>query len=243
MMQNPETHTFVSGSNAEIWCPIDGEGCTRMPKVCKDLVDKGVLDFSRREQTENEYQRFGTDCHELAAKLLVETKMPLTPNSDEFFVANNYAEFIQDSFAEFKDTWKIETKLNLTEDVGGTGDFTCYDNENNKLIIADLKTGYQLVDAEMNSQLAFYAACQIDEYPNCKSVDMYIYQPLSDDLVSFWSCDIEVIKNYKTKLLKTLELMESEGVLRPSLERCNWCKAKPLCLAFREKLQTVFEVI
>jgi hypothetical protein len=110
-----------------------------------------------------------------------------------------------------------------------------------KLIIADLKTGRGYVDAEDNEQLKIYAlGALMDHSEKPKEVEFQIIQPhhgekrihrMSVDELGVWETEV---------LLPAINDAISDAPrYAPSESACQWCPAKHICSAQKEQFDIV----
>lgn len=142
----------------------------------------------------------------------------------------------------------VERKLYLSQKLFGTCDF-CYvgKSEQGELVgvVTDLKTGrYVRVEAQGNSQLAYYACALRATYPEhvLDKVVCYIYQPRKKHTDSHvftkqeldkWERDI-ITQSYRAEAMKLHA--PQPGDFKAG-DHCQYCRAKGICATYTNKRQ------
>lgn len=109
----------------------------------------------------------------------------------------------------------------------------------NELTIIDLKYGKGVpVNAKENVQEMIYAICCLETFGSLydiQTVNLCIYQPRLS-AISEWGISVEELYKWAEEILKPGIQKVHDGVeeFNPS-KYCQFCKAKPLCKALRDK--------
>lgn len=105
-----------------------------------------------------------------------------------------------------------------------------------ELVIADLKLGYQPVEAEGNLQLLLYAMGLLHAHQlfDFDTVRIVIIQPRSGG-VKEWVVPVDFVLDEVARLQpKVLAAMQPDAPIIPGDDQCEWCKAAAMCPALRE---------
>lgn len=254
------THALLSASGAHRWMQCPGSL----------TMEAGKPD------TGSSYAREGTAMHEIAADCLENDKdaaaflgRVVVVEDDAIEITEEMCELIQvylDTVREYRGTtghMLVEQRVDYSHVLGvpdsfGTAD--CILIVGNTLIVIDLKTGYNRVDAEQNPQLQLYALgalAVVELFAEVEEVCLAISQPRAGKAPSEWSLSVADLLAFGERaassarmavsLMEGLEegdggaIADLPGMLIPDADACKYCKAKATCPALRaEVAQTVF---
>ncbi len=186
----------------------------------------------------------GTHIHELSEMLLNGTHTYEEIRSsgvelEHLDMAQDYANFIN-TLVENPRKRLIEVNVDeglksLHPSLGGTADAVL--TESRTLHVIDLKTGRIPVSAKDNKQLLVYAlgAARKLGAPADITVKMHIFQPRTGHSVAEISGNDLI--SFGHELKAAAELANTPGApVIPGSSQCQWCRAKPICSAIREKV-------
>ena len=183
----------------------------------------------------------GTAIHELSEAILRGDAVNPADYADEHWnMATEYAEFVN-NLCEAPRRKLIEVNLDaglqsLHPALGGTADAVL--TEKRTLHVVDLKTGRIPVSAHNNKQMLTYAlgAMRQFEAPADIDVAMHIFQPRTGHNV--WVTDgLTVIKHGHELKAAAEAALGDDPPINPGGSQCQWCRAKPICPALRERVQ------
>lgn len=137
------------------------------------------------------------------------------------------------------------------KDAQGTADAIAISDDQEELILADLKFGQGVyVNAEKNKQGMMYASGalrKIDVLGSIKRIRIFIHQPRISETPSEWDCSVEELREFErqcaeraklamlayTHRLNWLPTSKTPSIewLTPGEEQCKFCKVKATCIA------------
>lgn len=188
-----------------------------------------------------EAAQIGTAIHELSeAMLRGDALNPADYPDDHWNMANEYAEFVNGLCVQPKRKL-IEVNLDaglksLHPALGGTADAVL--TEKRTLHVIDLKTGRIPVSAHHNKQMLTYALGAMRQFdaPADIEVAMHIFQPRTGHNV--WVTDgLTVIQHGHELKVAAEAALGDDPPINPGGAQCQWCRAKPICPALRERVQ------
>lgn len=123
-----------------------------------------------------------------------------------------------------------------TIDCSGTADLFYLGEAGLQLV--DFKFGFTPVFPENNPQLIMYAAGALNYYETLKPetpVHMKIIQPRQPELPPSVMSAKEILETRSGYVRQLLQVQLNPSIpATPSNEACQWCRAKPICAAYRE---------
>ncbi len=134
--------------------------------------------------------------------------------------------------------WIEVTTIRLT----GHLDFTAISPDLTTAIIADLKRGYEIVDAaECNWQLAGYAALLLSEFPSLSRILLRLLQPAAPDRVTESSIPdpAAVVALIEEKINDLARDPFTFSTGKP----CKYCLALEVCPVFRKDIRAMKETL
>lgn len=248
------THAPLSGSTAHIWTECPGAFYLwQDPRLKGEEVDKSAAEF-------------GTTSHELNSLLVadfIDHKLhgtdPLirfelikgTYPEEMHDLARGYLEVVWEKVLEFTVTSKvvgIEDRFDITDNMYGYADFWAIwkdDHADVGAYILDYKSGYGLVEAENNPQLAFYAValrCHVRSLgKDLDYVKAAIYQPrVGEPVFRETKFTATMLDRWEKKFRKAEHqiLVEKKTKLKVG-KHCKYCKALSICPAYATTVQSV----
>jgi hypothetical protein len=141
-----------------------------------------------------------------------------------------------------------ETITGLSGRLTGTPDQTYLWAQHKAALVADLKSGFAVVErAELNLQLRGYAVLVndnfnvLDDHANVDRVYVSILQPrlwLPSDRVTLAQYDLSDISKARRQIDEIIDRTEDpKAPLVAGEDQCRYCKAKLICPAFRKALR------
>lgn len=129
----------------------------------------------------------------------------------------------------------FEAKITLEaaiKDCFGTAD--CIVMRPGYLAVVDLKTGYEPVDPEENTQLLCYALGAYLMYNwvyDFKKVDLVIFQPRDGKTEpKTWNTDVDRLLNFQDELSEAVDRIETEPTKYVLSDKgCRWCRSQSQC--------------
>ena len=212
------------------------------------VASEGIPDRSSSFSAE------GSDAHQLGEirlNQLLGKKIDFDPMSLSFYSKEmedyiaGYVSYVSEKIEASKLICKdpqvlIEQRVSAPkydESLYGTTDVSIIADK--ELTIIDLKYGKGVpVSAEKNVQEMCYAICCLETFGSLydiEKVNLCIYQPRLNS-VSEWSVSVQELYKWAEEVLKPGIKKVRDGVeeFNPS-KHCQFCKAKPLCKALRDK--------
>jgi len=162
---------------------------------------------------------------------------------DEIDIAETYVNYIKQRTEELNGKLLIEEKLYMNEisdDCWGTSDAVIL-GENNRMVVADLKSGNFPVDVNFNEQLMTYSLGALARWGNENTViEMTIIQPSKKSFHKdgpIRSFDIQAVDliDWGFNILKpACEEALGESPTYNAGDWCRFCAYKPDCLTFQK---------
>lgn len=213
-------HAWCSPSKSERWsyCPGSVREELNSPKELPSV-------FAAR----------GTRLHEVAAMLLSErtSNHPSVESLavDEKIWVQDYVDYV----LGIPGRLLVEYSLSLNDDCWGTSDALVIDDSQKCLHVIDLKTGEGIpVSAYENSQCKCYGLMALNEFSflhDIETINIHIVQPSLGHL-DIWQISAEELKAWEPTLLAAIEQTKNPAApLNPSLEACQFCRARFHCKA------------
>lgn len=174
----------------------------------------------------------GTDIHAIAEAMLL--NKPWGPVDDDLSIpAKEYAEFIRSMQFPFEVEVSLTGALQQVHpDLGGTADAILEDE--NTLIVVDLKTGRLPVSAKKNYQLMTYAlgALLYKNSPRFTNVVTIIFQPgIGISQATYTEAELMAYCGDLNNAINIATDPFAKAV--PGIRACLYCKAKNVCPAIR----------
>lgn len=241
-------HATLGGSSSHQWVNCPGSHFYK-----RELPPEG----------DTKYTIKGNKAHEIAEILLddflnnkLEGTDPdirahlLTGSEPELLEwAHGYVEALWENVLEKSITgkfWGLEEKFTLSKDfdMWGFSDFWAVmltDRAKRRGVIVDYKSGYQEVELEENSQIAFYACAMQEEFTAAgKKLDEVlgvIYQPLSSVPYKQVLFSAKNLEKWKGKFLAAgAQIFVKQ---KPKFKVGHWCKnckAQAICTTYNKKV-------
>ena len=162
---------------------------------------------------------------------------------EEIMIAETYVNYIRQRTEELNGKLLIEEKLYMNEisdDCWGTSDAVIL-GENNRMVVADLKSGNFPVDVSFNEQLMTYSLGALARWGNENTViEMTIIQPSKKSFHRdgpIRSFDIQAVDliDWGFNILKpACEEALGESPTYNAGDWCRFCAYKPDCLTFQK---------
>lgn len=238
-------HALLSASAAERWMACPGSLA----------LSRGLPDSSSR------YAAEGTVMHEVASWALVAEHdaaayigRVVEVDGEAYEFDADMAAIVQvylDTVREYRGsngTMFVEQRVDYSDTLGvpdsfGTAD--CLLVVGNTLIVIDLKTGHNPVEAENNKQMQLYALGAlplVEMVVDIERVVLVISQPKVRKAPSEWDLSVAELGVFADEAaavakvaheLATTDDCNLDGHLNPTADGCRYCKAKATCPALR----------
>lgn len=131
------------------------------------------------------------------------------------------------------------------DDCWGTSDIVAINDQEDHLMVLDLKTGRIGVTARKNSQLMLYGLGALGTLKNpekVRKITLGIIQPPIDKKGSLWATTIEDLRAFEQEAKEAAFATDVVGIEPvPSPAACEYCAARPTCPAFFKKSLSVFD--
>jgi hypothetical protein len=233
----PHGHAIYGGSSAHAWmnCAATISLCAQMPAqptnqaaaegtACHDCMDVMLKDTTREP-----HNFLGATV--LGVKIEQEHVMQMDIALDAYIELCN--EFPADGAI------KSEVLVKITDDAWGTSDILMYTKDHLK--VADFKFGtLEIVDAERNEQLMFYAvAARKTLGISPKTIELIIIQPCMDPAMSRYTIDATTLDAFETTLYAALRAAKAPHPMPVEGEWCRWRQCKLICPLKLNKISTL----
>lgn len=229
------THSGVGASSMERW-----EKCPGSVRLC-----------SLEPQSTSSYAEEGTIAHSLGEFKLKNGHFPMKDAEgvteemkDAVNVYVDYVRSIIDSIGNHKDN-KVFLELRfehkkIHQDFRGTSDCVIYDAKNKLLHVIDYKHGAgKKVYAKNNVQLLYYGigSAYTIKAP-IEKVKLTIVQPRfeGEEQIESWEVDFLDLAEFQIRVVDAIKKTEEKNApLVVGEVQCQFCSAKPICPALRNK--------
>ena len=148
-------------------------------------------------------------------------------------MVDNYFEYVKSIYEKYADDESkvlIEHKLSCNfygQQKIGYADFVLITKTN--IIIVDLKTGRNKVDASENSQMLMYVIGIMQEFGARENVITAISQPIIYNVEAYIYTPEELVSWYKNQAQSMSEILSGKLVYRPEKMRCKYCDHRSEC--------------
>lgn len=227
-------HSDTGASGMERWanCPASVALCAKMPK------------------TTSAYAEEGTIAHEVADYILTKGHEPKGVDPEMLEAVQVYVDYVQGIWKAVKphplNRFSSELKFShpdIHEGFRGTADCVMYDGENKTLFVVDYKHGMGIpVEAVNNKQLCYYGIGALLAFKTpVEKIVLSIVQPRysAERAIKTWEISPLDILEFLGVLTDAIEATEkSDAALVPGDKQCQFCAAKPICPALKEKALT-----
>lgn len=214
--------------------------------VCPGSVEL-VRELNLPESDEAEWQAEGIAAHALAAFCLEYNREPweslgetlggttVAINEEMVHAVDTYLSVCR-PFMLDKARYRchVEQRIQLPghDDGFGTLDFSAYDLVEHRLHLFDLKYGVGVfVEVEGNSQINYYAAGELQHYPECREVILGIVQPrivYAAPIRTYTASPESILQWMDDVLIPAMHRTAIDLSLWPG-EHCRFCPAKIGC--------------
>jgi hypothetical protein len=162
------------------------------------------------------------------------------------YIDNIWKDLVTNARCMLSIGYEVNVKLDhILSGMSGTVDAYIYQDKENVLHIFDYKHGNGVkVDVINNPQLELYALGLIENMQiNPESIYLHIVQPRMNN-IEFIHYTLEELESKIPIYKQAAALAMSEFAPRvPSLEACQFCRAKPVCGALHNKYKEVIKVL
>ena len=173
----------------------------------------------------------GTEAHALLEQCLLQDKDPseLTDNEEMIALIKDAMQFTKTYGAAHPNS-KIFSEIYFPwlRVAGGTIDLIGISP--GEIMIADLKTGFQYVPVENNTQLLNYAISARKHLGKKQKYRLVIIQPSNDEPVREWIVTDSILNEFEQKATQAI-INNLVGGKQTAGEHCRWCKANAVCKA------------
>lgn len=215
----PEIHLRFGGSSAHRWmaCPGSARLLAGLPP-----------------QRETPAMLAGTDAHKMLEDHLRSGEVP------PLMGVRLAWDYIMGVLESMKDgEMRLETLVQLADDVGGSADVMLYDHDTDELHVIDFKNGRRYVDAGA-PQLRLYAAAALASVVEWSPgiIHCTVIQPTGEtgEAIRTESFTVEEIEAFGADALEAAKLArEPDAPVVPGTTQCKWCPAFATCQAGYEE--------
>lgn len=234
-------HAKLSPSGADRWSTCFGSV----------VLAEGV------EDPGSDYAAWGTAAHALAAHCLDRQIPPadLLGAVFEGFAADDEMVACVADYIGFVQRLTVDADLvmyeravpisHLTGEPDATGTADVIAVRGKEIIIIDLKTGFNVVEAERNKQMLMYASGAIrlfDMACEFETVTLAISMPRAYGS-SVWSCSVVDAAIELVEISEAAQrINDGDTTLTPSDKACRYCRVKGACPALKEKAMAVARI-
>jgi hypothetical protein len=197
------------------------------------------------KESTNDAAEWGTRCHALGEKMLKWEKWECN-DTEMVETAEAYVHYCRALHGTDREALKvemIEERFDFSHIVPGgfgTGDYAVLVSKT--LHIVDLKTGYNLVYAEDNSQLKLCGIGVIKELESIydiEKVELHIVQSRASHYSS-WETTPEALQGWGQWVAARAELALTDNApFNPEAKACKYCPHQGECLALKEHVETI----
>ena len=226
-------HARLSPSSSSRWL-----SCT----ASVELVDK-------YENSTNSAAEWGTVTHGIGELLLKGKDIPKIVeghvwDEEQFDCASEYARYVEELVTD-ESVVLIEEQFdlgNISEGQFGTSDAVVLNGTH--LHVIDLKTGYNIVHADNNTQGMLYAlgaVYELEDLYDIEEITIHIVQTRANH-ISEWTLSIDELREFESLAKsKATEIVEGRGVFNPTEKACKWCPHQANCDALREHVEATIK--
>ena len=238
-------HAKLSPSSAVRWmtCP----GSVTLSEGIEDKSSSNASEGTMMHAFAAKCLETGTDAYAYVGETDEETGLTLqnTQAKDVQFYVDHVREIVASTGGELQ----VEQRLPIgwmTGEEGAHGTADAIIVTPDELIIVDAKFGYKEVEADNNTQLMIYAAAAWDELKvayDFQRVRIIISQPrlLAKPEFTFSTVDMQAFIIKVDFAAESTRWSPEKYV--PSEKGCQWCRAKAICPALREKALADFDEV
>jgi len=195
----------------------------------------------------NDSAKLGTAIHEIGEMVLRGHTIPsvvegLEVTDEMQECATEYATYVKELVND-DSIVLIEEQFNLSsisKGQFGTSDATILNGTH--LHVIDLKTGFNIVNAESNTQMMLYAIGAVDDLEviyDIKTITLHIVQTRAGH-VDTWDLNYEDLMKFKAYAqTQAKAIVEGGTKFNPSTKACQWCLHKVNCEALKNHVDEV----
>jgi hypothetical protein len=204
-------------------------------------------------QPAGEAAQIGTAIHAVAETCILTGMSPIDFIGKEvegITITDSNADFAQQHVNHIRDlelrlgTLKVEQHVKIYESenllIQGTADVLAYSDEQDTLVIADLKTGRGYVDADSDQMKLYAIGAMRSLKAEFKNIELAIIQPHHGEprthKLTFKELNQWALENLTPALVA---IAEGSTTPTPSEKACQWCPAKATCPAHVEQFNEV----
>lgn len=213
--------------------------------TCTASVEVG----DKYENTTNDAASWGTCVHGIGELLLKDNSVNLgdtvegmTVDKEMIKCAEEYVDYCR-ALMTPESVTLIEERFDLSfiaPDTFGTGDFTVLNDTH--LHIVDLKTGFNIVDAENNTQLMLYALGAIHELEDIydiEQVTLHIVQTRAGHISTHDVSAEDLINFGHYAQRQATKIRQGDVEFTPEAKACKWCPHATNCEALKSHVDKV----
>jgi len=208
------------------------------------------------ENKTNSAAEWGTNVHFIGEQLIKgkfisvgdvlseEGKMSFIVDEEMLDCATDYFNYCN-KYIDDKSIVLVEEQFDLSSiapNQFGTSD--CCILNGTELHVLDLKTGFNIVNAEENTQAMLYAIGAIDELEDLydiETITLHIVQTRVNH-TSNWTLSYDDLMKFKVYAQeKASEILSGKGVFKPSEKGCKYCLHQAHCEALQQHTEKIIK--
>ena len=217
--------------------------CPASVRLCADIP----------YQPAGEAAQIGTAIHEVAETAFLTNSSVydwVGKTVKDIVITEQNAEFAAAHVNHIRDlelrlgTLKVEQYVTVYKDkdieLGGTADVVAWNDEKSTLVIADLKTGRQYIDADSDQMKIYAIGAMRHAKIEFSNIELSIIQPHHGEPRTHKITYKELNDWAETNLTPALKaIAKGDTEPTPTESGCQWCPAKAICPAQRKGFEVI----